>query len=89
MVRRPRLACLRQSCVRADTVGLVHPMRMNKRSVEVQSLTDESSDVAYWRSRTPAERLEAVEHLRQLNYGYDPAAARLQRILEIAQLASS
>jgi len=54
------------------------------RSVfRVDSLRDESDERAYWRSRTPLERLQALELLRQINYGYDPATARLQRVLKL------
>lgn len=42
-------------------------------------------DIAYWHSRTPEERLEALESMRQTVYGYDPAVTRLQRILEIVK----
>ncbi|BCY19301.1 hypothetical protein hrd7_31500 [Leptolinea sp. HRD-7] len=42
-------------------------------------------DIAYWKSRTPEERLEALESLRQTVYGYDPAVTRLQRVLEIIE----
>jgi hypothetical protein len=40
----------------------------------------------YWLERTPAERLEAVEKIRQIIYSYHPSTIRLQRILEIAEL---
>ena len=50
----------------------------------VGTLSDEPDDRQYWWGRTPIERLEAVEFLRQMNYGHD-ATARLQRALEIAQ----
>ena len=39
--------------------------------------------------KTPYERLESVELMRQINYGYDPTTTRLQRVLEVAQLTSS
>ncbi len=42
-------------------------------------------DIAYWHSRTPEERLEALESLRQTVYGYDPAVTRLQRIFEVIE----
>jgi hypothetical protein len=41
---------------------------------------------AYWHSRTPHERLEALELLRQTFYGYKPAADRVQRVLRIVEL---
>ncbi len=49
----------------------------------------EAADRAYWHSRTPEERLLAVELMRQSAYGYDQATARLQRVLEITQLKQS
>jgi hypothetical protein len=44
------------------------------------------SDREYWRRKTPQERMEALELLRQIIYGYDPATTRLQRVLEIVEL---
>jgi hypothetical protein len=51
---------------------------------KVTSLFDRSDDKEYWLSKTPEERLEAVEIMRRIVYG-DEAAKRLQRVLEIAQ----
>jgi hypothetical protein len=53
----------------------------------VDSLGDESDEKAYWKSKTPLERMENLEFMRQVNYGYDPATARLQRVLEVVELA--
>jgi hypothetical protein len=39
-----------------------------------------------WRARTGEDRLAALEFLRQVMYGYDPAADRIQRVLETAEL---
>ena len=46
----------------------------------------ESDEKAYWLSKTPAERLEALELMRQMIYGYGPARDRIQRILTVASL---
>ena len=62
---------------------------IDKSAFSVSSLSDESDDKIYWLSKTPEERLIATELMRQINYGYDPTTARLQRILEIAELAPS
>ena len=35
---------------------------------------------AYWHSRTPQERMEALEELRILNYGQEAIDARIPRI---------
>ncbi|MDQ2868584.1 MAG: hypothetical protein M3R59_09285 [Verrucomicrobiota bacterium] len=40
----------------------------------------------YWWNKTPAERLAALELMRQSMYGYDPTRTRLQRVLTIASL---
>ena len=44
---------------------------------------------AFWLSKTPLERLEALEFLRQTFYGYDPATARVQRVLRVIELEQS
>ena len=60
--------------------------RLDRSVVEIGALTDRPNDRAYWLSKTPAERWEALELLRQIAYGYDPATARLQRVLEVVEL---
>ena len=54
--------------------------------MESRKLTDRVSDRQYWLSKTPAERFEALELLRQIAYGYDPATERLQRVFEVTDL---
>lgn len=61
-------------------------VKMDKTAFSVASLHDEPDDKAYWAAQSPQKRLETMETLRQLNYGYDPATARLQRVLTVAQL---
>ena len=46
-------------------------------------------DKTYRRSKTPHERLDAVEEMRQIIYGYDPSTSGLQRLLEVAELPKS
>ena len=56
--------------------------RLDRSVLTVTTLQrSDSEDRAYWRSRSPLERLEALELMRQVVYSYDPATARLQRIL--------
>lgn len=63
-------------------------LRVDRSAFSVVSCDDEPDDnTRYWRSKTPYERLEAVEMTRQILYGYDPATTRLQRVLEIATRA--
>ena len=65
----------------------IESLRVDRSAFRVDSLSDDSGERAYWKSRTPQERMEYLEVLRQINYGYDPATARLQRVLEIIELA--
>ena len=66
----------------------IDQVRLDKTAFEVFSSFEkaEAADRAYWHSRTPEERLLAIELMRQSAYGYDPSTARLQRVLEFAQL---
>ena len=62
--------------------------RLDKTVFSVVSLEEADDDeVEFWLSKTPYERLDALETLRQIFYGYDPATTRLQRIFEIAERA--
>ena len=62
--------------------------RLDKTVFSVISLEEADNDeVEFWLSKTPYERLDALETLRQIFYGYDPATARLQRFFEIAERA--
>jgi hypothetical protein len=62
---------------------------VDRTAFSVVSLHDEPDDTVYWLSRTPYERMLAIEMLRRIVYGYDPTAARLQRVFEVAELVSS
>jgi len=62
--------------------------KIDKTAFAVASLFDQSDEKSYWLSRTPYERLEAVELMRQIIYGYDPSVTRLQRVLEITQCST-
>ena len=43
----------------------------------------EAETRAYWRAASPAERLNALEKLREPFYGEDQIGGRLQRFLEV------
>jgi hypothetical protein len=65
---------------------LLDEARVSRQAFEVTSLAQaEEADRKYWRSRTPDERLEALELSRQIAYGYDPTARRLSRFFEVAE----
>lgn len=59
--------------------------RLNRSALEVTTLEDQGKDLAYWLTRSHDERLEALELLRQIRYGYDPATARMERVLEVIE----
>lgn len=59
---------------------------LDRTEFSVCDLADEGSDLQYWLSRPPAERLAAVEFLRQMMYGYDPLTERMERVLEVDDL---
>jgi hypothetical protein len=61
--------------------------KLDKKTITISSVYTESDEVAYWHSKTPQERMEAIEVMRQIIYGYDPATTRLQRVLEITEQA--
>ena len=61
--------------------------RLDKSALTITSLADESEEKEYWRRKSPEERLQALEAMRQIIYGYDPFSSRLQRVLTIAELS--
>lgn len=65
----------------------VPELRVDKTAIEVFDSFDDAAtrDREYWLSISPIERLAACEMLRQINYGYDPATARLPRSFEIIE----
>jgi len=58
---------------------------LDRAHFSVGELND-SDEKAYWLSKSPAERLEALELMRQMVYGYDPVRTRLQRVLTVVAL---
>jgi hypothetical protein len=53
---------------------------IKKRSL--QEVSSRQEDLAYWLSKTPEERVAAVDYLRRQYYG---SAARLQRVARVVQ----
>jgi hypothetical protein len=61
-------------------------IRMDKTASSVVPLSEaDAADRAYWLAQSPQARLEALELMRQVAYGYDPATARLERVLEVVE----
>jgi hypothetical protein len=67
------------------TKRAIHSLKIDRTAFEVTSLQAPSDEPAYWKSQPPAKRWEAMELMRQINYGH-AATGRLQRVLEVAQL---
>jgi len=57
---------------------------MDKTKLTAASLNDPPDENEYWHQQTPEARLEALELMRQIIYGYDPSTERLQRLLTVA-----
>ena len=64
-------------------------LKVDRKVFSVVSMSEIEKDLTYWLSKTPEERIEAVEFLRQLIFGYDPATERLQRVFETAEFKTS
>ena len=63
--------------------------KLDRRVLTVEPLEGRNGGKEYWLERTPVERMNAIEINRRLVYGEDRAASRLQRILEVDELARS
>ena len=61
---------------------------VDRTAFSVATLGDDTDEVEYWLERTPQERLQHIQRLRQINYGHR-ASERLQRILEVVELTAS
>ena len=61
--------------------------RLDKKVVKITSLDDSEEEKNYWLSKTPLERIEAIEIQRRMVYGRDRVTSRLQRVLEVAELS--
>ena len=60
--------------------------KLDKTVLSVTSFAEaDKEDKAYWLSKTPHERLTALERMRQINYAYDPVSDRIQRTIEVAE----
>ena len=70
-------------------MDVLHLTKLDKTAFSVASLTDESDEKQYWLTKSPYERLRALELMRQIIYGYDPSTERLQRFFEVAERESS
>ena len=58
---------------------------MIKKTFSVVTGFDQGDEKEFWLRKSPLERLEAIELMRQILYGYDPTSERFQRILTVAE----
>ena len=65
--------------------------RKIEKVVKKTSMGEEKSDFAYWRTKSYAERLAALEEIRREynNWKYSDAEQRFQRVYRITQLKQS
>jgi hypothetical protein len=61
--------------------------RLDKTIVKVGALNDIQEEKEYWLSKSPFERIEAIEIIRRMVYGQDRVTSGLQRFLEVAELS--
>lgn len=59
---------------------------IDKSALVINNLSDPANELAYWLTQSPQKRLEALEQMRQIVYGYDPTTTRLQRVFTITEL---
>jgi hypothetical protein len=59
-------------------------MKVDRNIISVSTLHD-NSDNKYWHSRTPTERLVALQINRQAAYGEENASEGLQRVFEVVK----
>jgi len=63
-------------------------LHIDTSAFSVTSFTEANRrDKAYWLSKSPQERLHALEVMRQINYAYDPATDSIQRTIEVVKRA--
>ena len=70
-------------------MSLIQEMKMDKSLFGSSRLSEDSDEVPYWQTQSPEARLEALELMRQVMYGYDPSTARLERFFETAEFQRS
>jgi hypothetical protein len=61
---------------------------MDKTAFSVISLKDSGKDKEFWRTQSPTARLQTLEFMRQVMYGYDPISDRVERVLRVIERKS-
>jgi hypothetical protein len=64
-------------------------LRLDRTAFSVVSMKDAAQeDKEYWRTQPTRARLQAVELMRQVFYGYNPISDRIERVLEVTKRTS-
>ncbi|HPB81826.1 MAG TPA: hypothetical protein PK200_07285 [Spirochaetota bacterium] len=64
-------------------MNTVDNIEFDKSAFVVSDGFEKNDEREYWLSKTPEERLNAVELMREINYG-NTYPRRIQRVLEVA-----
>ena len=59
---------------------------LDRASFSIGTVHDGGDEKGYWQTKTPQERVQAIEVMRRIVYGYDPDTERLSRFFEITEL---
>ncbi len=62
----------------------IDSIKVDRKAIKIGKVGEPSDEKSYWLSKTPDERLEAVEIMREILYGCN-LSDRLQRVFEIVQ----
>ena len=62
----------------------VDSIKVKRDAFKIDTLGQQSDAKSFWLSKTPYQRLEAVELMRKIIYGSE-SSGRLQRVFEITQ----
>lgn len=83
--RLPRSRAAGRCRCRLGAATMMIP-RLDKTAMTITSLdAADKADRAYWHGQTSEKRLQAMQWLRELNYGRDAVSGRLSRLLEITR----
>lgn len=60
-------------------------LKLDKTHLVISSLEEPTDEIIFWATKSPIERMVAIELMRQIIYGYDPTSTGLQRVFTVAQ----
>ncbi|MCZ6671714.1 MAG: hypothetical protein O7C75_02130 [Verrucomicrobia bacterium] len=80
-----KISIFRTNFLCLEDMREIDELKIDRSLFEVVDMgaVDELEDIKYWLSRSPLERLEGIEAMRQSMYSYDPISERLPRFFEI------